>query len=74
MIQYLQVLDAVNRLAGLRENIPMSKLEQHLALSLDVYKRRGEFNGTMKDAIECLVNAEYELSDDCWKIISSAQY
>lgn len=60
-ISYLQVLDASNRVLGHRDGINCGNLEKQLALSLGVYKERGEFDGTMKSAIECLILAEYEL-------------
>jgi hypothetical protein len=60
-IQYIHVLDAVNALAGLRDGFKESPLVKQLVLSLEVYKQRGEFDGTMDSAYECLTLAEYEL-------------
>lgn len=61
MISYLDVLNAVNRVNGWRDGFIMTNLERQLSQSLEVYKRRGEFNGTMDSAKECLELAGYEI-------------
>lgn len=61
MINYTNILDAVNRVNGHRAGIIVSPLENQLTLSLLVYKDRGEFDGTIMSAIECLTQAAYEI-------------
>lgn len=61
MIHYLDILNAVNRVNGWRDGFVMTNLERQLSQSLEVYKRRGEFDGTMDSAYKCLTLACYEL-------------
>lgn len=62
MIQYIHVVEAVNVVNGWQPiaNVQSNVVKQ-LAGSLQVYKGRGEFDGTMDSAYECLKQAEYEL-------------
>jgi hypothetical protein len=41
--------------------LPMSQTEKQLKLSLEVYLGRGEYDGTLDKAIECLTMAGYEI-------------
>jgi len=61
MIYYLDVFDAVNAVKGHRPPT-ISTLVSQLALSLETYKGRGEFDGSIRSAIECLELAGYDLS------------
>lgn len=61
MIAYQDVVNAMNRLSGFREGFPMGALEKQLTLSLKVYHDRGEYDGTVESAYECLERACYEL-------------
>jgi hypothetical protein len=61
MIHYIDVVNAVNRVNGWRDGIDEYPLECQLVQSLRIYQSRGEFNGTMKSAYECLELAGYEL-------------
>ena len=61
MIQYLDILNAVNRVNGSRDGFDMGHLERQLSQSLEIYKQRGEFDGTIKSAYEVLTLAGYEL-------------
>jgi hypothetical protein len=59
-INYMTLVNVVNVLNGWREYPAPQTLEHQLVQSLEVYKRRGEFDGTMRSAFECLSQAEYE--------------
>ena len=65
MINYLNIVDAVNRINGHRDGVEFSTSEKQLVNSLKVYQSRGEFNGTISSAIECLKQAGYELTSEC---------
>jgi len=61
VIDYSDLVQAINRVNGWREGMIDSPLVAQLAQSLQVYKGRGEFNGTVDSALECLIQAEYEV-------------
>lgn len=57
MITYIELIDAVNVVNGNRD-----REENQIVLSLEVYKRQGEFDGTIKSAKKCLKMAGYEFA------------
>jgi hypothetical protein len=61
-VQYIHIVSAVNIVNGnpVPKHIEESKYIQQLVGSLEVYKRRGAFDGTMPSACECLQLAGYE--------------
>lgn len=61
-ISYEMLVCVVNVLNGWREYPAPKTLEHQLVQSLEVYKRRGEFDGTMISARDCLRMAEYEIA------------
>jgi hypothetical protein len=61
MITYKDLIDAVNRVNGHREGFEDSLTVKQLVLSLNVYKDRQEFDGTINSAKQCLKLAEYEI-------------
>ena len=60
MIMYTDLVSAINRVNGWRDGMEMGTLERQMSDSLQVYKRRGEFDGTVESAIRCLELACYE--------------
>jgi hypothetical protein len=60
MFQYVHLIQAVNTANGWRPNEDNSKSVRQLVSSLLVYKERGEYDGTVSSALECLERAEYE--------------
>jgi len=61
MIRYEHILDAVNNVNGWREGIESSPLVKHLTQVLEEYKNRGEFQGDMQSAIDCLQDSAFEI-------------
>lgn len=55
-VKYRELIDAINIVYGFRK-------EPHtqISMALQLYKDRGEFDGTVLSAIECLQQAEYEI-------------
>jgi hypothetical protein len=60
MIKREQVIKALKTLRGEVHPDPTGVIHQ-MALSLKVYRDRGEFDGSVNSAIECLEQAEYEI-------------
>jgi hypothetical protein len=60
MIRYQDLVDAINACNGFRQAPVAGTLESQLVGSLRVYQRRGEFDGTVASAKECLELAGYE--------------
>jgi len=58
-----EVLSAMNLLSAPSGYLSATATEKQLASSLEVYERRGEFDGSLESAIECLERAEYEIGD-----------
>jgi hypothetical protein len=74
MVNYLDMLNAVNRVLGWREGIPMTQYEQKLSETLETYKLSGVFDGTMESAKECLEMAGYELDQNVLKFYRSKEW
>src|SRR4051812_27067670 len=60
MIKRELVIKAIKTLRGEVHPDPTGVIRQ-LTLSLRVYRDRGEFDGSIASAIECLEQAEYEI-------------
>jgi hypothetical protein len=71
MIQYIDLVCAINRVLGWRDGIEMGSLEKQLSASLQVYQSRGEFDGTVSSALECLELAGYEFAHGCRRLRSN---
>lgn len=41
-------------------------VEKQLAMALELYQDRGEFDGTLESAVECLEQAAFEIEDN-WR-------
>lgn len=59
---YLEVVNAVNRVHGWRDDFELGALEKQLSQTLQVSKNRGEFDGTIKSALACLSQSGYEVN------------
>jgi hypothetical protein len=64
MISRLEVLKAMQMLENPVGYLNCSAVHKQLAGSLEVYQRRGEYDGTIKSAIECLELAGYEIEGE----------
>jgi hypothetical protein len=58
MITTKDVFHAVN---AIRNNLPTDGVVTQLVNSLKVYEGRGEFDGSLDSALECLTDAKYEI-------------
>lgn len=61
MITRLEVLKAMQLLTNPAGYLNCSALHKQLAQSLELYEERGEYDGTIESAIECLTLAAYEI-------------
>jgi len=62
-IRIEDVQKAMRMLDNPREYLFCEALHKQLAGSLEVYEGRGEYDGTLASALECLRLAEYEVGD-----------
>ena len=62
MINVEQIKNAIDYLY--KTNAYLDFTEDQIARSLQVYIDRGEFNGSLSSAIECLQMAGYEVNHD----------
>jgi hypothetical protein len=67
-LTYWNVQDAVNVVNGWATCD--SRHKNQIIQSLEVYKSRGEFDGTMDSAYQCLRQAGYEFSFKCQRHIN----
>jgi len=61
MLKYIEIVDAVNTVNGNRQRMNNDSTVNSLVCSLELYKDRGEFDGTIKSAKKCLRQADYEI-------------
>ena len=61
MLKNNEILDAVNTINGFRDRQNNGSFVNTLVCTLDLYKDRGEFDGTIASAKKCLRQAEYEI-------------
>ena len=65
MKNYNELIHAINIVNGCpMEGIHIGSFVKQLAISLRVYADRGEFDGTVDSAIDCLNLAGYEFQKD----------
>ena len=69
MITYTQLVDVVNNINDHRKGFVLGPYEKHLTISLQLYKARQEFDGTVESAILCLMGAGYEFDKHCMNIL-----
>lgn len=67
MIRIEDVQKAMRMLDNPMEYLSCEALHKQLAMSLEVYQDRGEFDGTVESAVECLEMAQYEIDSE-WRL------
>lgn len=65
-IRIEHVQKAMRMVESPREWLNCLALEKQLAMALELYEDRGEFDGTIETAVECLERAAYEIQSD-WR-------
>lgn len=71
MIRIEDVQKAIRMVENPMEYLSCEALHKQLAMALELYQDRGEFDGTVSSAVECLELACFEIQSD-WRHYVSA--
>lgn len=65
-IRIEHVQKAMRMVDNPREYLSCEALDKQLAMALELYQSRGEYDGTIESAVECLELAAFEFESD-WR-------